>query len=83
MYVSAPKYVVLERPGTARSSGSQQCPQLIDSSLTHALISLTPKAFEPFVKLLKAAGLDTDAKRRERLAGMSMDSEKMLALLTS
>ncbi|KAI0343671.1 hypothetical protein BDW22DRAFT_1373702 [Trametopsis cervina] len=42
-----------------------------------------PKAFEFFVKLLKGAGLDTDEERRERLAGKSMDSDKMLTLLTS
>lgn len=42
-----------------------------------------PKAFEFFVKLLKGAGLDTHEERRERLAGKSMDSDKMLTLLTS
>ncbi|KAI0090705.1 hypothetical protein BDY19DRAFT_729528 [Irpex rosettiformis] len=42
-----------------------------------------PKAFTFFAKLLKSAGLDKDAERREHIATKSLDSEKLLNLLTS
>lgn len=42
-----------------------------------------PKAFTFFVKLMQSAGLDKDEERRERLAGKSIDNEKMLKMLTS
>jgi len=42
-----------------------------------------PKAFNFFVKLLQGARLDKDEERRERLASKSLDSDKMLQLLTS
>lgn len=42
-----------------------------------------PKAFGFFVKLLQGAGLDKDEERRTRLASKSIDSDKMLQLLTS
>lgn len=42
-----------------------------------------PKAFGFFVKLIQGAGLDKDEERRTRLASKSMDSDRMLQLLTS
>lgn len=43
----------------------------------------TPKAFGFLVKLLQAAGLDKEEERHTRLASKSIDSDKMLQLLTS
>lgn len=42
-----------------------------------------PKAFGFFVKLLQGAGLDKDEERRTRLAGKSVDADRMLEMLTS
>lgn len=42
-----------------------------------------PKAFAFFVKLMQGAALDKDEERRTRLAGKSIDSDKMLQMLTS
>ena len=42
-----------------------------------------PKALTFFAKLLKGAGLDKDVERRERITSKSLDSEKLLGMLTS
>lgn len=40
-----------------------------------------PKAFDAMAVMLKGAHLDKDLQRRDRIAGKSMDSEKLIALL--
>lgn len=47
----------------------------------HDTVIDAPKAFQLFAIMLKGAGLDTDAERRTRIASMSIDSDKLLALL--
>ncbi|KAF9811092.1 hypothetical protein IEO21_06669 [Rhodonia placenta] len=41
-----------------------------------------PKAFDLMTIMMKGAGLDKDEKRRTRLASKSIDSDKLLALLS-
>ncbi|OSX61566.1 hypothetical protein POSPLADRAFT_1170204 [Postia placenta MAD-698-R-SB12] len=41
-----------------------------------------PKAFDLMAIMMKGAGLDKDEERRARLASKSMDSDKLLALLS-
>ena len=41
------------------------------------------KAPSLFVKMMKGAGLDKDEARRTRLAGKSMDNDKLLSMLSA